>query len=905
MVLEGEQHTAGTAIPVLREASEAYETVQVLGTVHTRRGRFNPFLPENNLAKRAGRFVGSFALSRQGGRHGDGVYAVRFVADHDPTKVFKFDHQRLGEGGWPSLVFGERATQAHNLMFRVQRDGDHEIEFDPHALTYRITPEPVYLTEIESMQLNGFVWDGESDFEKFSETQATHQMRFEPDAQAWVLAVFLSAQGGMAHRSDGVYQFLFSANGNEDWGFGGDNRALGRLAGGTGFGSSGGLSIHSALTIRVQASGEYTFRVFPESFRFEVTSSQGGPAAVILNRHDDFALLGTVHPHAPWDPTVPEHGMRHVGGGRWQSHLRLQEGPYAVNFAIAHELFLDTMGLGAWLQQDDPHLLAGRAWHGKPNEVNVLFTVREPTDVEVTYDATCDRFWLRSSVAHALQAVTAIESLQLVGSFDAPLEAWQPQSRENGMERRGASRFVKDVFLQAGRRYQYKYTANHLPWLWTFADYPYDGYGQDYSARNPRPEGSSLARLRKYGQLTTHGDPAPLEFVAPLSSTYRFEVDLETGAYAVHLRPIVPTYARAEPLQVRKCSVQMTKQPCDWERFCEALEHRTLSVIESALAGGFNPNFKTPTGYTPLMLAAARGESYVVGLLIDAGADVNALDNRTGNSPLHFAAQGGSEQVAQALIGAGAHLNLQNPSQGHTPLIDAIIYKQPAVVVALLQAGANTEVRNNWGFGAADFLKVVAEQQVEQGRVTRIRTAFEARKTQDADKRASMHLYQAVLNGDLEGVKGRLAEGDNVNQVQPVVQSGDDGHTPLLAAARDGHGEIAQVLLGAGADMYMPDALYGAFPIFKSCYMGKLNTAQVQVEAGVDLRVQGPWNGFTPLHDALWQGHIAIADYLIEAGADLTLRALNGRSPLDQAIAEYGEGHPIVQKIRGRLAEGQ
>ena len=113
------------------------------------------------------------------------------------------------------------------------------------------------------------------------------------------------------------------------------------------------------------------------------------------------------------------------------------------------------------------------------------------------------------------------------------------------------------------------------------------------------------------------------------------------------------------------------------------------------------------------------------------------------------------------------------------------------------------------------------------------------------------------------------------------------------------------MLLGAGADMYMPDALYGAFPIFKSCYMGKLNTAQVQVEAGVDLRVQGPWNGFTPLHDALWQGHIAIADYLIEAGADLTLRALNGRSPLDQAIAEYGEGHPIVQKIRGRLAEGQ
>jgi len=106
----------------------------------------------------------------------------------------------------------------------------------------------------------------------------------------------------------------------------------------------------------------------------------------------------------------------------------------------------------------------------------------------------------------------------------------------NNMDRAGGkSLFVKDVYLEAGRTYEYKYTANNWGWIWVFADYELDGYGQDFLGKNPDAVNSRLEDLKVYGHLTTHANPPALQVKPSVTGYYTFMVNLETGAYSVSL----------------------------------------------------------------------------------------------------------------------------------------------------------------------------------------------------------------------------------------------------------------------------------------------------------------------------------------------------------------------------------
>lgn len=62
---------------------------------------------------------------------------------------------------------------------------------------------------------------------------------------------------------------------------------------------------------------------------------------------------------------------------------------------------------------------------------------------------------------------------------------------------------------------------------------------------------------------------------------------------------------------------------------------------------------RTPLGATPLHLAATNPDAGPVGVLIKAGADVNARDGE-GATPLHMAAYAGKLKAAELLLQAGA-----------------------------------------------------------------------------------------------------------------------------------------------------------------------------------------------------------------------------------------------------------
>jgi hypothetical protein len=95
---------------------------------------------------------------------------------------------------------------------------------------------------------------------------------------------------------------------------------------------------------------------------------------------------------------------------------------------------------------------------------------------------------------------------------------------------------------------------------------------------------------------------------------------------------------------------------------------RVCILLQKALANGkhIDVDERSPTGYTPLMLAAKQGNIRMMRLLLDHGADKDAR-NKYGDSAIHWAADEHKYEAVELLIQNGANLSFEN-ERGRTPL---------------------------------------------------------------------------------------------------------------------------------------------------------------------------------------------------------------------------------------------
>ena len=125
----------------------------------------------------------------------------------------------------------------------------------------------------------------------------------------------------------------------------------------------------------------------------------------------------------------------------------------------------------------------------------------------------------------------------------------------------------------------------------------------------------------------------------------------------------------------------------------------------------------------------------------------------------------------------------------------------------------------------------------------------------------------------------------------------DWGMTPLQKAAREGHTEIVNLLVNAGADITKKKNFHWGTPLHLAAQKGHTEIVKVLLDVGVDIsreiggmfipvceRFYKDWqddDGATPLHLAAKEGHIEIVKLLLDAGASTYIKNNNGESPED------------------------
>jgi len=116
-----------------------------------------------------------------------------------------------------------------------------------------------------------------------------------------------------------------------------------------------------------------------------------------------------------------------------------------------------------------------------------------------------------------------------------------------------------------------------------------------------------------------------------------------------------------------------------------AAAHNDLPRLDSLLKAGASAN-ATGNDEPPHQRAATRGHTEIVARLLDAGADVNAVD-RSGITPLMRAAQNGRVEMVELLLARGAKVNHTNVA-GYTAIMWTRRNGYHDVEKLLLTAGA-------------------------------------------------------------------------------------------------------------------------------------------------------------------------------------------------------------------------
>jgi ankyrin repeat protein len=232
------------------------------------------------------------------------------------------------------------------------------------------------------------------------------------------------------------------------------------------------------------------------------------------------------------------------------------------------------------------------------------------------------------------------------------------------------------------------------------------------------------------------------------------------------------------------------------------------------------------SGLTPLLIASAMGNAKAVDLLLDNGADPNAVD-RNGYAPLH-----------KAVRDSDYGIDVERK--------DAIL----AIVKSLLKHGADPNLRIKQD-------KAMAAAEIKAGA-----NAFYG-------KRTAVTVTEIILQGSTPLVLA--AEVNNLEVIKALVEAEADPNIPTESGTT-----ALMMASGVGTDVQRarePDERAVV-----------AQTARYLVEHGAEVNAAGQF-GWTALHGAAYQGLNEEIEYLVSKGAKIDQKDNFGQTPLSISLS--------------------
>ncbi|MEM7415220.1 MAG: ankyrin repeat domain-containing protein [Gemmatimonadota bacterium] len=287
--------------------------------------------------------------------------------------------------------------------------------------------------------------------------------------------------------------------------------------------------------------------------------------------------------------------------------------------------------------------------------------------------------------------------------------------------------------------------------------------------------------------------------------------------------------------------------------------------------------------YTPLHLAARSGAADVARVLLEYDADPSVRTG-TGVTALHYAAGAGATGVIDLLIEAGADVEAPESAWFQTPLMFAAANGHATAASALLEAGADPAVRAR----VMDMDTREQEDRADRRRQEQIATQIAQARDGRAARRAGNTYGGPTIPGQGAGgsepdstasaESGAAPSREDINNQQrdrvpssrfshAQLVGGYGGLAPLHLAVREGHREVARVLLDGGAPINLPTGGDRSTPLLMATINGHFDLAWELLDRGADPTLASHANA-TPLYTAIntqWipkSRHPQPADYM-------------------------------------------